>query len=125
MLLERAKSAEPPNETDRVAAAAPPLATEADGTDPRADRRRDLARTLVDNFGDTAAIEFVDDVHLERLFRAILQHRRRRAEADPARAAVTGPLATSAIGFGRVVDTSENQSAVVGGRGIEPLTLRV
>ncbi|MDP6708958.1 MAG: hypothetical protein QF893_21655 [Alphaproteobacteria bacterium] len=56
MLLEIAKSAEPPNETDRVAEAAATVATEADGPDPRADHRRDLARTLVDNFGDTAAI---------------------------------------------------------------------
>lgn len=125
MLLERAKSAEPPSQTDRVAETAARVATEAGGAGPRADHRRDLARTLVDNFGDTAAIEFVDDIHLERLFRAILQHRRLWAEADRTRAAMAGPRATDAAGSGRVVGLSGNRSAVVGGRGIEPLTFRV
>jgi hypothetical protein len=83
MPLERPKLVAPTRDADPAPDLAALVSTEVSAITPRDDHGRDLARTLVDNFGDTTAIEFLDDERLERIFRAILQHRR-LAAADEA-----------------------------------------
>jgi hypothetical protein len=51
-----------------------------EGASTSAEHLRDLGRILVDNFGDTGAIDIFPDEHLERFVGVVLEHRRSRDE---------------------------------------------